>query len=66
MRSSQGVVDATMLTWLERECAQHLEIGALAADAARELIAITASGGALPPAVVAFIVRRMQPWHLIL
>ena len=58
VRSSQGVVDETMLQWLERDCGQHLEIGPLSTDAARELITITASGGTMPPPVVAFIVEH--------
>ena len=51
-RGFSGVVDGTMLEWMRRESVHQLEIGPLAADAARELVAASVPGGSLPAAVV--------------
>ena len=47
-----------MRGWLARDNVHHLEIGPLAPEAGRELIAATAEQGALPEPCVQFILQH--------
>ena len=59
-RTSDGEkgLDPRLAAWLQRDSVHHMEVGALAPDAARELIAVTATEGSLPPACVGFVLEH--------
>ena len=59
VRSTQGVLDATMKGWLGRPGAAtyHMDVGRLGTDAARDLV-LSCAEGPLPPDVVAYVVTH--------
>ena len=60
VRTPKGVagLSAEVAGWLARDNVHHVEVGALAPEAGRELIAATATEGALPEPCVQFILQH--------
>ena len=57
VRSSEGVTDARVRGWLDRERTTHVELGPLPPPKARELVAASAPSGQLPEAVTKHILN---------
>ena len=55
IRSTHGVTDAQMRSWLEKDNVAHMELPPLDEESARELVAANSPNGELPDEIVAYV-----------